>query len=162
MFLQAFSWLAFLEAVVLQSLAMHGPWWRTRGALTLGIPTIQRTVGFYTMEILICPNFLHLLWSFQFLGDTHLHATVQVISCFTGCILKFFSDGSPSDILWQLSSKVGHEFKKYVIWTPLTINCLHAFCLFGFFALKKLFPFNVNTEGWEKVCKLATLQSKMQ
>lgn len=124
----------FLEAALPQSLAVHGPWWRTRGALTLGTPAIQPRVGFYTMEILICPNFLHLLWSFQLLGDTHLHATVQVISCFTGCILKFFSDGSPSDILWQLISKVGHEFKKHVIWTPLTINRLHAFffCLVGF------------------------------
>lgn len=124
----------FLETAVLQSLAMHSPWWRTCGALTRSIPVIQPSVGFYTTEILISSNFLHLLWAFQLLGDTHLHATVQLISCFTGCILQFFSDGSPSDILWQLISKVGHEFKKYVIWAPLTINCLHAlFCLVVYF-----------------------------
>lgn len=151
----------FLETAVLQSLAVQSPWWRTRGALTLGIPVIQPSVGFYTTEILICPNFLHLLWSFQLLGDTHLHATVQLISCFTGCILQFFSDGSPSDILWQLISKVGHEFKKYVILAPLTINCLHALFVW-LFVLKKLLPFNVNSKGWKKVCELAILQSKMQ
>lgn len=94
----------------------------TEDPLTLSITTIQPTVGLYTMEIQLWPNFFHLLWSFQLFWDTHLHATVQLISCFTGCILQFFSDGSPSDILWQLISKVGHEFKKYVIWAPLTIN----------------------------------------
>lgn len=123
----------FLETVVLLSLAMHGPWWRPCSALTLSILMIQTSDGFFTAEILICPNFFHLLWSFQLLGDTHLYATVQLISCFTGCILQFFSDGSPSDILWQLISKVGHEFKKYVIWAPLTINCLYALFLFGWF-----------------------------
>lgn len=103
----------------------------TEDPLTLSITTIQPTVGLYTMEIQLWPNFFHLLWSFQLFWDTHLHATVQLISCFTGCILQFFSDGSPSDILWQLISKVGHEFKKYVIWAPLTINYFLA--LFFFF-----------------------------
>lgn len=156
MLLQAFSWLAFLSAAVPHHACPPG------GAVVASpsaSPWIQPSVGFCTTEILICPNFLHLLWSFQLLGDTHLHATAQLISCFTGCILQFFSDGSPSDILWQLISKVGHEFKKYVIWTPLAINCLHALvCLLVF---KKLLPFNVNIKGGEEVCDLAILQNRM-
>lgn len=127
MFLQAFSWVAFLSGNRGTAVPCHAQ------SLMEGLccphpqhPCDSAKCGVYTTETVTCPNFLHLLWSFQLLGDTHLHTTVQPISCFSGCILQFFSDGSPSDILWQLISKVGHEFKKYVIWAPLAINCLYA------------------------------------